>query len=102
MKKNIIKVINSLENRGIWLKGTTRKIAGQKGRFLSFLKLLMIASLPLMRNVLTPLAKSVLIPLELTLAGYATDAASQKNIYGSGATTLIVSNEEMEYIMKKS
>ena len=53
-----------------------------------------------MKNVLTPLAKSVLIPLGLTAAASATDAAIQKKIYGSGATELIISNEEMEDIMK--
>ena len=30
----------------------------------------------------------------------ATDTAMQKAIYGSGTTTLIISNEEMENIMK--
>ena len=35
--KDIIKVIKSLENRGISLKGTTRKITSQKGRFPIFL-----------------------------------------------------------------
>ena len=30
----------------------------------------------------------------------ASDAAIQKNIYGSGTTALIISNEEMEDIMK--
>ena len=36
--KDIVKVIRSLENRGILLKGNTRKINSQKGRFLNFLK----------------------------------------------------------------
>ena len=40
----------------------------------------MSASLPLMKNVLTPLAKSVLIPLPLTPLASATDAAIQ-NIF---------------------
>ena len=31
-----MKVIQSLENRGILLKGTTRKITNQKGGFLIF------------------------------------------------------------------
>ena len=63
-----MKVIKSLENRGILLKGTTRKITNQEGEFLNFLKPLMTAGLPLMKNVLAPLAKSVLIPLRLTAA----------------------------------
>ena len=49
----------------------------------------------LIGNVLKPLAKSVLIPLGLTAAASATDAAIHKKIFGSGATTLVVSNEEM-------
>ena len=53
-----------------------------------------------MKNLLKRLAKSVLIPLALTAAIPATDAAIQKNIFGPGMTTLIISNEEMNYIMK--
>ena len=45
------------------------------------------------------MAKSVLIPLGLTAAA-ATDAAIHKKIFGSGTTTLIISNEEMDDIMK--
>ena len=56
--------------------------------------------LPLMKNVLALLAKSVLIPLELTAAASTTDAAIQKKIFGSGMTTLIISIEEMDDIMK--
>ena len=44
----------------------------------------MTAGLSLMKNVLTPLAKSVLIPLGLTAAASATEAAFPKKIYGSG------------------
>ena len=40
--KYIIKVIRSLENRGISLKGTTRKITNQDGEFLNFVKPLMV------------------------------------------------------------
>ena len=53
-----------------------------------------------MKNVLTPLAKIVLILLGFTAAASITDAAIQKKIYGSGITSLITSNEEMEDIMK--
>ena len=56
--------------------------------------------MPLIGNVLNPLAKSVLIPLRLTTAAPATDAAIYKTIFGSGNTTLIISNEEMNEIMK--
>ena len=95
-----MKVIKSLENRGILLKGTTRKITIQEVGFLSFLRPLMAASLPLVKNVLTPLAKNVLLPFGL-LAGMSTvDAAILKRAYGSGTTVLTISNEEMEDIMK--
>ena len=65
-----------------------------------------------MKNVLKPLAKSVLIHLELTAAAVAaaavTEPAIHKKMFGSGhpldlaplKTTLIVSNEEMNDIMK--
>ena len=53
-----------------------------------------------MKNELKPLAKSVLISLGLTAAASATDAAIQKKIFESGMTTLIISNEEMDDIMK--
>ena len=61
---------------------------------------LLKTGLPLMKNALKPLAKSVLIPLGLTAVASATDAAIQKNIFGSGMTTLIISNEEMNDIVK--
>ena len=53
-----------------------------------------------MKNVLKPLAKSVLIPLGLTAASSATDAAIHKKMFGLGMTTPIISNEEMNDIMK--
>ena len=46
--------------------------------------------------VLKPLAKSVLIPLGLTAAASATDAAIHKKMFGSGVTMLIISNEKNE------
>ena len=60
----------------------------------------MTAALPLMKYVLSPLAKRVLIPLGLTAAESATNAAIQKNIYGSGRAALIISNGEMEDTIK--
>ena len=53
-----------------------------------------------MKNVLKALAKSVLIPLGLTAAVSVTDAAIYKKLFGSGATTLLISNEEMNDIIK--
>ena len=47
-----------------------------------------------------PLAKNVLAPLGITAAASVIDAGIQKKIHGSEATTLIISNKEMNYIMK--
>ena len=73
----------------------------------------MTAGLRLMKNVLIPLAKNVLLLLGLTAAasatdeviqkklfGLATDEAIQKKLFGFGTTSLIISKEEMEDIVK--
>ena len=51
--KDIVKVIKSIENRGILLKGRTREITSQQGGFLNFPRLLVTTGLPLMKRVLT-------------------------------------------------
>ena len=56
--------------------------------------------LPLIGNAFKQLAKSILIPLGLTAAAALTGAAIHKKPLGSGFTALIISNEEMNYIMK--
>ena len=56
--------------------------------------------LPLVKNVIKPLSKSVLIPLGLTASASAVDAAMRKKILGSETTTLIITNDEMEDIIK--
>ena len=67
--KDITKVIRSVENGGILLKGTIEKAINQKGRILSNVRgPLMRADLSLMKNVLTPLANIVLTPLGSTAA----------------------------------
>ena len=78
-----MKVITSLENRGILLKGTTRKITNQEEGFLNFLRLLSTAGLPLTKGVLTLLAESILSPFGLVAGMSAADAPIQKKIYGS-------------------
>ena len=47
-----------------------------------------------------PLAKNVLAPLGIFAAASAIDAEIFKKIHGSGNTTLIISNEEMNDIIK--
>ena len=54
----------------------------------------------LLMKVAVPLAKNILAPLGITAAASAIDAEIQKRINGSGTTTLIISNEEMNDIMK--
>ena len=69
----------------------------QSGGFLG--SLLSKLAGPLMK-VAIPLAKNVLAPLGITAAASAIDAGIQKKIHGSGTTTLIISNEEMNDIKK--
>ena len=73
----------------------------QSGGFLSkLLRPLLKTALPLIKNVIKSLAKSLLIPLGLTAAAFTTDAGIQKKILCSVTTTLVISNEEMNDIMK--
>ena len=74
----------------------------QPGGFLGrLLGPLLKAGLPLISNVIKPLAKSVLVPLGLTAAASVADPGIHKKILGSGnKTTLIISNDEIEGIIK--
>ena len=60
---------------------------------------LLKSGLPLIGNVLKPLAKSVLIPLGLSAAASATNAAVHKKMFGSGFTTIIF-NEVINDVVK--
>ena len=74
---------------------------GQSGGFLHRLSApLLKTGLPLIGNVLKPLLKSILIPLGSTAVASATDAAIHKKVFGSGMSTLIISNEGVSDIMK--
>ena len=67
----------------------------QSGGFLGeILDPLLKTGLPLLKKVIKPLGL-----LGLTAASSAIDAGVQKKLYGSGTTTLIISNEEMNDIM---
>ena len=73
----------------------------QSGEFLGrLLGPLLKTGLPLTKNVIKPLAKGVLIPLGLIAAASAADAGIYKEILGSLNTTLIISNIEIEDIIK--
>ena len=76
------------------------KSGGFLGRLLGPL---LKTGLPLMKSVIKPLAESVLIPLGLTAAASAADAGIHKKTLGSGNknnTTLIISNDEMNDVLK--
>ena len=77
-KTQISKIIQS----GGFLRSLLSKLAG-----------------PLMK-VAIPLATNVLAPLGITAAASAIDAGIKKKKHVSGATTLIISNKEMNDIMK--
>ena len=69
----------------------------QSGGFLG--SLLSKLAGPLIK-VAIPVAKNVLAPLRITAAASAIDAGIQKKIHGSGTTTLIILNKEVNDIMK--
>ena len=81
----------------------------QSGRFFgTLLGSSLKTSLPLIGNELKPLVKRVLVPVGLTVTASTADVAIHKEMLGSGrpmdlfsrATTLMISNEKMNDIMK--
>ena len=54
---------------------------------------------PLMK-VAMPLAKNVLAPLGISAAMSAIDGSIKRKMFGSGTTTLIISSDEMDDILK--
>ena len=69
----------------------------QSGKFLGSLSSKLTG--PLMK-VAVQLAKNILTPLGITAAASAIDAGIQKKMHGSETTTLIISNQEMNDILK--
>ena len=98
--KDIVKVIKSLENRGILLKVTTENAINHEGGLLNFVALLLKTGLPSTKNVLAALAKHAPMPLGLSAAASAADAGTHKKILGLRMTKLLFSNEESDDIMK--
>ena len=71
----------------------------KKGQFLCrLLRPLLKTGLPFEKNVLKSLPKSILITFRLS--ALATDGAIHKKMFESGMTTLMISNKEMNEIMK--
>ena len=100
---NIRKAFAKNTSTDIKLSQTQLSKMIQSGGFLGrLLGPLLKTGLPLIKSVKKPLAKSVLIPLGLTAAASAADAGIHKKILGSGHnnTTLIISNDEVDDILK--
>ena len=97
----LCKAFTNGSSANIKLAKTQLHKIGQSGGVLGrLLRPLLKTRLPLMENVLKPLAKSVLIPLGLTAAASATDAAIHNKMFGSSTTTLVISNEDLNNIIK--
>ena len=97
--KQTAKLRNAIENNlQTHIKLSKAQISKiiQSGGFLGkILGPLLKTGLPLLKSVIKPLGL-----LGLTAASSAIDAGVQKKIYGSGTTTLVTLNEEMNDIMK--
>ena len=76
-------------------KAQISKIIQFEGFLDKILGPLLKTGLPLLKSVIKPLGL-----LGLTATSSAIDAGVQKNIYGSRTATLVISNEEMNDIMK--
>ena len=76
------KAFSNFSSTNIKLSKTQLHKIGQSGVLGRLLGPLLKTGLPLIGNVLKPLARSVLIPLGLTAAVSARDAAIQKKTYG--------------------
>ena len=102
--ENIRKAFANHLSTDIKLSETQLSKMIQSGGFLGrLLGPLLKTGLPLIKSVIKPLAKSVLIPLGLRAAASVADAGIHKKILGSGHnnnTTLIISNNEMDDILK--
>ena len=96
-KTKLRNALNNNMSTDIKLSKTKISKIIQSGGFLG--SLLSKLAGPLMK-VAAPLAKTVLAPLGITAAPSTIDAGIQKKMHGSGTTTSIISNKEMNGIMK--
>ena len=94
---NIRKTFANHSSIDIKLSKTQLSKMVQSGGFLG--KLLGKLAGPLMKVAMS-LAKNVLAPLGLSAAMSAIDGSIKKKMLGSGTTTLIISNDEMDDILK--
>ena len=94
---NICKAFSNNLSRDVKFSKTQLLKMMQSGGFLG--NLLSKLAGPLMKVAMS-LAKNVLSPLGLTAAMSAIDGSIKKKMLGSGTTTLIISNDEMDDIFK--
>ena len=94
---NIRKAFSNNLSRDVKFSKTQLLKMSQSGGFLG--NLLSKLAGPLMK-VAMPLAKNVLAPLGSTAAMSAIDGSIKKKMLGSGTTTSIISNDEMNDIIK--
>ena len=94
---NIRKAFAKNTSTDIKLSKTQLSKMIQSGGFLG--NLLGKLARPLMK-VAMPLAKNVLAPLGLSAAMSAIDGSIKKKMFGSGTTSLIISNDEVNDILK--
>ena len=96
MEKLIEKIKNNMSTDIKLSKVQINKVIKEGGN----LGKLLIRFLPKLIKPAISLGKNILAPLRLSAAMSATDAATQKKMYGSGNTTLIISNDDMDDLIK--
>ena len=96
MEKLIEKIKNNMSTDIKLSKVQINKIIKEGGN----LGRLLISFLPKLIKPAISIGKNILAPLGLSAAMSATDAAIQKKMYGSGNTTLAISNDDLNDLIK--
>ena len=96
MEKLIGKIKNNMSTDIEISKVQINKIIKEGGN----LGKLLMSFLPKLIKPAISIDKKILVPLGLSAAMSATDAAIQKKMYGSRNTTLIISNDDMKDLIK--
>ena len=96
MEKLIDKIKNNMSTDIKLSKVQINKIIKEGGN----LGRLLIGFLPKLIKPAISIGKNILAPLRLSATMSATDAAMQKKMYGSGNTTLIISNDDINNLIK--
>ena len=96
MEKLIDKIRNNMSTDVKLSKVQINKIIKEGGNLGNFL----ISFLPKLIQPAISIGKNILAPLGLSAAMSATDTAIQKKMYGSGNTTLIISNDDLNDLIK--